>query len=121
MSARAIIAVGIVAAAIITLAACSRQSDATGPSAAPQATTGSGATGTTVQLNGAIDVINARIPALPAAPLAPASPPARPNPDRILLTGLRRPLRLGQAVTITLTFAHAGQATLRVPVTPPVS
>lgn len=43
-----------------------------------------------------------------------------PNPDRILLTGLRRPLRAGQSVTITLTFARAGQATLQVPIVPPV-
>ena len=41
-----------------------------------------------------------------------------PYPDRILLTGLRHPLRIGQAVTITFTFAHA---TLQVPVTPPVT
>jgi periplasmic copper chaperone A len=43
-----------------------------------------------------------------------------PYPDRILLTGLRQRLRTGQTVTITLTFARAGQATLRVPVIPPV-
>ena len=43
-----------------------------------------------------------------------------PYPDRILLTGLRLPLRTGQTVTISLTFAHAGRARLRVPVVPPV-
>jgi copper(I)-binding protein len=43
-----------------------------------------------------------------------------PYPDRILLTGLRHRLRAGQTVTISLTFARAGQATLRVPVIPPV-
>jgi len=43
-----------------------------------------------------------------------------PYPDRILLTGLRHPLRTGQMVTISLTFARAGQATLQVPVIPPV-
>jgi len=41
-----------------------------------------------------------------------------PNPDRIVLTGLRRPLRTGQTVTISLTFARAGQATLQIPVIP---
>jgi copper(I)-binding protein len=41
-----------------------------------------------------------------------------PNPDRILLTGLRRPLRAGQTVTISLAFARAGHATLRIPVIP---
>lgn len=43
-----------------------------------------------------------------------------PNPGRILLTGLRRKLTPGGLVTISLVFAHAGQATLRVPVTPAV-
>jgi copper(I)-binding protein len=43
-----------------------------------------------------------------------------PDPDRILLTGLRRPLRAGQTVAITLVFARAGQGALRVPVVPPV-
>ena len=43
-----------------------------------------------------------------------------PYPDRILLTGLRRRLTPGELVTISLVFAHAGQATLRVPVTPAV-
>jgi len=43
-----------------------------------------------------------------------------PNFDRILLTGLRRRLRVGQMVTITLVFARAGRATLQIPVTPPV-
>ncbi len=43
-----------------------------------------------------------------------------PYPDRIVLTGLRHPLRTGQAVTISLTFAHAGRATFQVPVIPPV-
>ena len=43
-----------------------------------------------------------------------------PYPDRILLTGLRHPLRTGQMVTISLTFARAGQATLQIPVIPPV-
>jgi copper(I)-binding protein len=43
-----------------------------------------------------------------------------PNPDRILLTGLRRRLRAGQTVTISLTFARAGHATLQVPVIPSV-
>jgi copper(I)-binding protein len=41
-----------------------------------------------------------------------------PNPDRILLTGLRRQLRAGQTVTISLVFARAGQVTLHVPVIP---
>lgn len=44
-----------------------------------------------------------------------------PSPDRILLTGLRRALRAGQTVTISLVFARAGQATLQVPVIPPVT
>jgi copper(I)-binding protein len=167
MSAYGIAAVGIVAAAILALAACSRQQGTIEPAAAPQATTGSSGTGTTIELNAAIDVIDARIPAPPAGAStaqievtlasttgpdvlkAAATPAARsitftsnghpiarltiplaagsslttgpPYPDRILLTGLRHPLRPGQAVTITLTFTHAGQATLRVPVTPPVS
>lgn len=43
-----------------------------------------------------------------------------PNPDRILLTGLRTSLRSGQSVTISLVFARAGRATLRVPVVPAV-
>jgi copper(I)-binding protein len=43
-----------------------------------------------------------------------------PYPDRILLTGLLHPLRVGQVVTITLVFAQAGRATLQVPVVPPV-
>ena len=43
-----------------------------------------------------------------------------PYPDRILLTGLRRQLRGGQTVTISLAFARAGHATLRVPVIPSV-
>lgn len=42
-----------------------------------------------------------------------------PNPDRILLTGLRRQLRTGQTVTISLVFALAGHATLQVPVIEP--
>jgi hypothetical protein len=40
-----------------------------------------------------------------------------PNPARLVLTGLRRQLRPGQLVTLDLTFARAGHATLRVPVT----
>lgn len=43
-----------------------------------------------------------------------------PNPDRIMLTGLSRPLRAGQSVTISLVFARAGRATLQVPVVPAV-
>lgn len=56
---------------------------------------------------------------VPAAP-APDINTGPPNPDRVLLTGLRGPLRAGQTVTITLVFARAGQATLQVPVIPPV-
>jgi len=41
-----------------------------------------------------------------------------PNPDRIVLTGLRRQLRVGETVTISFVFARAGHATLRVPVIP---
>jgi copper(I)-binding protein len=44
-----------------------------------------------------------------ALPIGPA------NPDRLALTGLRRQLRPGQFVTLDLTFAPAGHATLRVP------
>ena len=47
-----------------------------------------------------------------------ALPIGPPNPDRLVLTGLRRPLRPGQLVTLNLTFARAGHATLRVPVIP---
>ncbi len=43
------------------------------------------------------------------------------HPDRILLTGLRHPLRTGQTVAISLTFARAGQATIQVPVIPPTA
>jgi copper(I)-binding protein len=43
-----------------------------------------------------------------------------PYPDRILLTGLRHPLRTGQTVVLSLTFARAGRATFQVPVIPPV-
>jgi len=43
-----------------------------------------------------------------------------PNPDRILLTGLRLQLHAGQTVTITLAFARAGRSTLQVPVIPSV-
>lgn len=43
-----------------------------------------------------------------------------PNPDRILLSGLHHPLRAGQSITISLVFARAGHATLRVPVVSPV-
>jgi len=47
-----------------------------------------------------------------------ALPIGPPNPDRLVLTGLRRPLRPGQLVTLDLTFARAGRAVLRVPVIP---
>jgi len=47
-----------------------------------------------------------------ALPIGPA------NPDRLVLTGLRRQLRPGQFVTFDLTFAPAGHAALRVPVIP---
>jgi len=47
-----------------------------------------------------------------------ALPIGPPNPDRLVLTGLRRQLRPGQLVTLDLTFARAGHATLRVPVIP---
>lgn len=40
-----------------------------------------------------------------------------PASDEILLTGLRERLRLGQAVTVTMTFGRSGRATLAVPVT----
>jgi copper(I)-binding protein len=40
-----------------------------------------------------------------------------PAPDEILLTGLRERLRLGQSVTVTMTFGRSGRATLAVPVT----
>ncbi len=39
-----------------------------------------------------------------------------PNPDRLLLTGVHGRLRPGQTVTLILTFARAGQITLRIPV-----
>jgi copper(I)-binding protein len=39
-----------------------------------------------------------------------------PNPCRLLLTRLTGQLKTGQVVTLTLTFARAGQVTLRVPV-----
>ncbi len=42
-----------------------------------------------------------------------------PHQDRILLTGLRRQLRAGQTVSISLVFAQAGHATLQVPVIKP--
>ena len=42
-----------------------------------------------------------------------------PHQDRILLTGLRRQLRAGQTVAISLVFALAGHATLQVPVIKP--
>ena len=164
------LAVAAAVAAAVGLAACTGQRDGL-PQTARQATAtgtaGAGATGTTVQVDGAIDVIGARVPAPPARSataqaemtlasttgpdvlLRAVSPAARaiaftsdgrriprltipvaegssltigpPYPDRILLTGLRHPLRIGQAVTITFTFAHAGRATLQVPVTPPVT
>jgi hypothetical protein len=47
-----------------------------------------------------------------------AFPIGPPNPDRLVLTGLRHQLRSGQLVTLDLTFARAGHATLRVPVIP---
>jgi len=47
-----------------------------------------------------------------------ALPVGPPNPDRLVLTGLRHQLRPGQLVTLDLTFARAGHATLRVPVIP---
>jgi copper(I)-binding protein len=40
-----------------------------------------------------------------------------PAPDEILLTGLHERLRLGQSVTVTMTFGRSGRATLAVPVT----
>jgi copper(I)-binding protein len=40
-----------------------------------------------------------------------------PAPDEILLTGLRERLRLGQSVSVTMTFGRSGRATLTVPVT----
>jgi copper(I)-binding protein len=40
-----------------------------------------------------------------------------PAPDEILLTGLREQLRLGQSVSVTMTFGRSGRATLTVPVT----
>lgn len=43
-------------------------------------------------------------------------PVGPPNPYRLLLTGLHSELRPGQMVTLNLTFARAGQATIRVPV-----
>jgi copper(I)-binding protein len=47
-----------------------------------------------------------------------ALPVGPPNPDRLRLTGLRRPLRPGELVTLDLTFARAGHVILRVPVIP---
>ncbi len=47
-----------------------------------------------------------------------ALPIGPPNPERLVLTGLHRQLRPGQLVTLDLTFARAGHATLRVPVIP---
>ncbi|MGH3094644.1 MAG: hypothetical protein ACRDMV_01425 [Streptosporangiales bacterium] len=37
--------------------------------------------------------------------------------DRVVLRGLRHPLRAGETVILHMTFVHAGHATLRVPVT----
>ena len=53
-------------------------------------------------------------------PAAAGSSTGPPNPDRILLSGLHHPLRAGQSITISLVFARAGHATLRVPVVSPV-
>jgi len=168
-SLRALIATGAAATALV-LAACGAQQGAAGSAqAAPQtAATQPGEQGTSVQVDGDMDVVNARIPA-PSAGSATAqvemtladtstmgpdtlraasSPAARavvffigglavprivvpvaagaglstgpPNPDRIVLTGLRHPLRAGQLVTISLVFARAGRARLQVPVIPPV-
>ena len=41
-----------------------------------------------------------------------------PHLARLLLTGMGGRLRPGQVITLTLTFAQAGQVTLRVPVIP---
>jgi copper(I)-binding protein len=40
-----------------------------------------------------------------------------PAPDEILLTGVHGQLRLGQSVTVTMTFGQSGRATLTIPVT----
>ena len=170
MIAAATRSLGAAVIAAITLAGCGLvQPPASAGAQAPQtAATVPVATGTTVQVGGAMDVINARIPAPPAGSAtaqvemtladtsttgpdvlrAASSPAARaivfiisgeavprivvpvaagssigtgpPYHDRILLTGLRRPLRAGQTVTISLVFARAGQATLQVPVIPPI-
>jgi copper(I)-binding protein len=40
-----------------------------------------------------------------------------PAADEILLTGLRRKLRLGQSVQVTISFGTTGSGTLNVPVT----
>ncbi len=47
-----------------------------------------------------------------------ALPIGPPNPDHLVLTGLRHQFRPGQLVTLDLTFARVGHATLRVPVIP---
>lgn len=43
-----------------------------------------------------------------------------PSPYRVLLTGLRHPLHVGQLVTVSLAFAQAGSTTIQVPVIPAV-
>jgi copper(I)-binding protein len=164
---RVLTAAGAVAAAI-TITACGLEQPpaSAGTQATQTAATVPGATGTTVQVGRAMDVINARIPAPPAGaataqvemtladvnttwpdvlraassraaaaivftiggqavpriviPVASGSSISTGplHPDRILLTGLRHPLRTGQTVTISLTFALAGHATIHVPVIP---
>lgn len=40
-----------------------------------------------------------------------------PSPDEIILKGLRRQLKMGQTVAVTMTFGKAASTTLSVPVT----
>lgn len=167
---RVLIAAGT-AGTVLCLAACGLEQPSAGAEAAASQTAaaGAGSAGTTLQVAGAMDIIDAVIPAPPAGSAtalvemtlastdaagpdvlsAASSPAARaitftvsgkpvprivipvaagssvttgpPHPDRILLTGLRHRLRTGQTVSISLTFTHAGRATIQVPVVPPAS
>jgi copper(I)-binding protein len=163
----ALLARGVLAAAVTLLAAgCGQESPAVVAGPAQGGAGSPGGQGASVRVGPFVEVLGARIPAPPArsaqaqvemtlantnpasaAVLLEASSPAArgaeftsrghviaqitiptsagfalpigpPNPDRLVLTGLRRPLRPGQLVTLDLTFARVGRATLRVPVIP---
>lgn len=164
---RVVLAAGGVTA-VTCLSACGVVQPAAnaGEQASQGAPAKSASTGTTLQVGGAMDIVDAFIPAPRAGSAtaqvemtlantdtagpdvlrAASSPAARsiifaisgltvphivipvadgssvttgpPYPDRIVLTGLRHPLRAGQTVTISLTFTQAGRATIQVPVIP---